>query len=60
HGVGALPPAYPAAVAAAIDDFATDEDFRRRTAAASAAAARRFTWAEVARHVEDVYAEVLP
>ncbi|MBB1158007.1 MULTISPECIES: glycosyltransferase family 4 protein [Amycolatopsis] len=60
HGIGALAPADPAALAAAIDEFATDEDFRRRTAAASARAARELTWAAVAAQVEDVYAEVLP
>ncbi|ATY12113.1 glycosyltransferase family 1 protein [Amycolatopsis sp. AA4] len=60
RGIGALVPADSAALAAAIDEFATDEDFRRRTAAASARAAREFTWAAVAAQVEDVYAEVLP
>ncbi|WP_116206550.1 glycosyltransferase family 4 protein [Amycolatopsis circi] len=60
RGIGALTPTDPAALAAAIDEFAADEDLRQRTAAASAAAAREFTWAAVARRVEDVYAEVLP
>ncbi|MGW7531883.1 glycosyltransferase family 4 protein [Amycolatopsis sp. NPDC054798] len=58
--VGALTPADPAALAAVIDAFAADEGFRQRAAAASSAAARKFTWAEAARQVEDVYAEVLP
>ncbi|MGV9292471.1 glycosyltransferase family 4 protein [Amycolatopsis sp. NPDC003676] len=60
RGIGALASADPAALAAAIDEFAADEDFRQRTAAASAVAARKFTWAEAAQRVEDVYAEVLP
>jgi glycosyltransferase involved in cell wall biosynthesis len=59
-GVGVLTPTDPAALADAIDEFATNEDHRRRTAAASAAAARDLTWNAVARRVEDVYDEVLP
>lgn len=60
RGIGVLVPAAPAALAAAIDEFAADEDFRQQTAAASARAAREFTWAAAAAQVEDVYAEVLP
>ncbi|WP_409464755.1 glycosyltransferase family 4 protein [Amycolatopsis sp. GA6-003] len=60
RGIGALAPADSAALAAAIDEFAADEDFRQRTAAASARAAREFTWTAVADQVEAVYAEVLP
>ncbi|WP_406632933.1 glycosyltransferase family 4 protein [Amycolatopsis sp. WGS_07] len=60
RGIGVLTPAEPAALAQAIDEFASGESLRQRIAAASSTAAREYTWAAVAQRVEDVYAEVLP
>jgi rhamnosyl/mannosyltransferase len=58
--VGLLADPAPEALAAAVEALAADPGLRLRLARQSAEAAPGYSWAAVARRVEEVYAEVYP